>query len=48
MNRNTFGLKKTANLYANIFGLTIKGDYEYEYLDWYLQICKRIQIFVTH
>ena len=31
---------------TNKFRLTKKGEYKYEYLDWYSQI--RIQIFVTH
>ena len=49
-NTNIFGLKKRLNTNTNIFGLTKNGyyEYEYKYLDWYLQIRVQVQIFVTH
>ena len=45
-NTSIFGL----NINTNIFGWTKKGyyEYEYKYLDWYLQIRVQVQIFVKH
>ena len=40
--------EKRVNTNSNIFGLTKKGyyEYEYKYLDWYLQIRVQVQMSV--